>query len=676
MDRLKSKAREARNRLAQATSSAPGTGELPPQHQSVSPQQTSSTDAVDEGQLGREPGTHAQDFGAAAGQQTRQPAVEPPTSLQSSIDAGSHVPKPSRVSDPSSHVTYNTLKAQRARSNSAPDRGTPPHQQYPRRPQAARQASIGIRRMPSSNALRPTGQQSNASANRLSMPLPALNEEQELGHISSDGSKSTLTDPEPTQSRLRKVKSAVQLRIPFWGKKEDEKQKRASAHAAATEEDTSTNYSSGMVDVLDTLDPEVSTLTSLTNMQNSLFIPNLPFLNRRPTYNLRRRKSETESLEEINRILAPALAARAQGQQPAPSLQRSQTQNTATTLMTIDSTLTDSRYAVLPENTDLSGWSVADKKEVNDHVRHMLHSRRSKLKRSLKGFGHYVRRPLGFLVTLYATLITLFGLAWVLFLIGWINVGGQQIYVVHIIDSVLVALFAIVGDGLAPFRAVDTYHMIYIAHYHHYTWSRRKKEMLPDLTDHNDLPAEHAPVSGPRTTDPADPEKQWEFTVLTPKQQEKLEHHQNKFCKSHSFYKPHETETHYAFPLRFLVAIVVLLDCHSLLQISLGACTWGIYYKHRPFAITTVILCCSITCNATAGLLIWLGDKRTRKKDVLERMNRQELTEEAIKEVQKKKEKEGETSGDEAGRDKEKRRSMDKAREAQQQQQQGQSAYP
>lgn len=109
MDRLKSKAREARNRLAQATSSAPGTGELPPQHQSVSPQQTSSTDAVDEGQLGREPGTHAQDFGAAAGQQTRQPAVEPPTSLQSSIDAGSHVPKPSRVSDPSSHVTYKSV---------------------------------------------------------------------------------------------------------------------------------------------------------------------------------------------------------------------------------------------------------------------------------------------------------------------------------------------------------------------------------------------------------------------------------------------------------------------------------------------------------------------------------------------------------------------------------------
>jgi hypothetical protein len=290
----------------------------------------------------------------------------------------------------------------------------------------------------------------------------------------------------------------------------------------------------------------------------------------------------------------------------------------------------------------------------------MLHSKRSKFKRSMRGFGQYVRRPLGFLVTLYATLITLFGLAWVLFLIGWINVGGRQIYVVHIIDSVLVALFAIVGDGLAPFRAVDTYHMIYIAHYHHYTWSRRKKDQLPELQDHNDLPSSNAPITAPATKNPDDPEAQWEFTVLTPKQQAKLEHHQAKFAKSHSFYKPHETETHYAFPLRLLVAIVVLLDCHSLLQIALGATTWGIYYKVRPFAITTVILCCSITCNATAGLLILIGDKRTRKKDVLERMNRQELTEEAIHKIEKKREQGSESEdNDDASK---KRKSMDARR--------------
>jgi len=192
--------------------------------------------------------------------------------------------------------------------------------------------------------------------------------------------------------------------------------------------------------------------------------------------------------------------------------------------------------------------------------------------------------------------------------------------------------------------------MIFIAHYHHYTWARRKKDLLPKLRDHNDLPSSNAPMTGRNDSD-EDTEKQWEFTVLTPKQQARLEHHQTKFCNSHSFYKPHETETHHAFPLRLLVAIVVLLDCHSLLQISLGAVTWGWTYHTRPFVVTTVILCCSITCNAVAGLLIMIGDRRTRKKDVLERMNRQELTEEAMHHLEKKKERESESEReDEEGR--------------------------
>lgn len=40
--------------------------------------------------------------------------------------------------------------------------------------------------------------------------------------------------------------------------------------------------------------------------------------------------------------------------------------------------------------------------------------------------------------------------------------------------------------------------------------------------------------------------------------------------------------------------------------------------------------------------MIWIGDRKTRKKDVIERMSRQELTEEAIEKVKKEKEKEAE----------------------------------
>lgn len=264
------------------------------------------------------------------------------------------------------------------------------------------------------------------------------------------------------------------------------------------------------------------------------------------------------------------------------------------------------------------------------------------------------------------------------FLIGWVSLGSKKDYIVDVVDNVLVALFAIIGDGLAPFRAVDTYHMIYIARFHRKTHKRREKIGLPDLVDRNDLPdqrkeevenagfdieslcARRMPRGLARVVAPRIPkslaarmasrskvnEPAGEYTVLTEEEQTKLEFHERKFSKSHTFYKPHETETHYAFPLKMLVAIVILLDCHSALQITLGACTWGIPYKRRPFALTTVVLCLSITCNIMGGVLISMGDKRTRKKDVIERMMRQELTSEAIQEMETQWMKEAEERGE------------------------------
>lgn len=360
---------------------------------------------------------------------------------------------------------------------------------------------------------------------------------------------------------------------------------------------------------------------------------------------------------------------------------------------TITSRLTDSHYAALPHGESLEGWSAQEKSELDDHVRHMLHSRRSRWKRRFKGFGQYVKRPLGFFVTLYATLITLFGLAWVLFLIGWIYVGEKQVYAIHIIDSILVALFAIMGDGLAPFRAVDTYHMIFIARYSRMISraekgkgprTRLRKRSIPEevrdsvdlenlenfgrLTSQQarDILASNGPCSNGNQAD-GDQEgdnvnrtqskssgSSNDVPALTYKQLQSLQHHQKKMSNSHSFYKPQETFTHHEFPLSYLIAIVVLLDCHSCLQISLGACTWGIDYHTRPFALTTVILCVSITCNITAGLLISIGDRKTRKKDVWELLNRQELTEDAMKHMAKKKKEEEKEAEKEAEKEKEK----------------------
>ena len=205
----------------------------------------------------------------------------------------------------------------------------------------------------------------------------------------------------------------------------------------------------------------------------------------------------------------------------------------------------------------------------------------------------------------------------------------------------LVALFAIMGDGLPPFRAVDTYHMIFIAYYGHLTWKIREKRALPRLKNKNDFPARREiDVDVEYGDTPKDEE--FEFSVLNRLQQLRLIHHQTKFARSHTFYKPHETFTHYAFPLKLLIAIVVVLDFHSIFQITLGACTWGIDYHVRPFALTTVILCISITCNITGGVLIMIGDRLTRKKDVVERLFRQQLTQEAMKKMEKKKKKKAE----------------------------------
>lgn len=430
---------------------------------------------------------------------------------------------------------------------------------------------------------------------------------------------------------------------------------RMSRPRAASAQTSGHEYDAEVVDLLDVVDPEVSTLSTLTNVQNSLFIPDLGRLvNRRPTYDLSRRPTSVPAAEkvdaekattEIRDTLTPASTrlsrfdtAQTQPDRPGQAeMVESEAQHTdsqVTRTTSISSTLSDSRYAVLPHGVVLAGWSQEDITELNDHVRHQLHSRRAKFKRRMRGFGKYVRRPLGFFVTLYATLITLFGLAWVLFLIGWINVGGRQLYIINVIDNVLVALFAIMGDGLAPFRAVDTYHMIYIAHYHHLTWRLRREKSLPKLQNENDLPSDR-PVSADLEAGLS--EEKHEFSVLTPKQQEKLAYHQGKFAKSHTFYRPHETATHYAFPLRLLVAVVCLLDCHSLLQIALGACTWSISYHVRPFALTTVILCCSISVNIAAGITISVGDRMTRKKDVIEQHFRQGLTDHALSKMERKK---------------------------------------
>ena len=359
-----------------------------------------------------------------------------------------------------------------------------------------------------------------------------------------------------------------------------------------------------------------------------------------------------------------------------------------------------------------------ERKELDNHIRYLL-TNKSKAKRVLKGFWNFVRTPMGFILTTYGLLITAWGMLIVLLAIPWVHVGDahRQRYWIEICDQVLCALFAAVGLGFAPFRAVDTYRMGYIAHYHFLTYKRRRLLHLPELKNKNELPryskgrierllkskdgtADAPEESGDKPKELTDParyleaigvkhamgghaeevygienlfgsfpgqpgaaERQHpdelqkqrlkrvpsidsmidkdtqEVSVLSPTEQATLQHQQRMFHASHTFYRYRETSTHWPFPLRIMMAIVILLDCHSVLQGTLGGVTWGIKYEHRPTALTATIISFSLSCNAMAGILIWQGGKRTRKTEVVERRLKLALEERAIERMERKRRK-------------------------------------
>lgn len=105
-------------------------------------------------------------------------------------------------------------------------------------------------------------------------------------------------------------------------------------------------------------------------------------MNRMPTYTLTRHPPSEEEPETTD-----------EGEMSEDSkLKERPTLEQIRPFTSMSSVLTGPRYAVLPEGHELEGWTREDFMELNDHVRHMLHSRRSKFKRSMKGFGQYVRK--------------------------------------------------------------------------------------------------------------------------------------------------------------------------------------------------------------------------------------------------------------------------------------------
>lgn len=540
----------------------------------------------------------------------------------------------------------------------------------------------------------------------------------------------------------------------------------------ATPPEDREHHEAEVADYLDVIDAEVGTLGYLTNVQNSIFVPNIPGLyDRRPVHDLpgaRRRSSTITSMAKRgydnrrssligsgashDRASITSDLEQGQGNGRASALgaatgftggEKPSRPPTRTMLSRMTSAVTFTRQKRSPEEEaeyakHIKEWRDMDEEErdeLDEHVRLVL-SKKSKFHRGLKGFWAFVKTPMGFIMTLYGFLITFWGTAIMLFIWNWIHVGERKRYWIEICDQILCALFAAVGLGFAPFRAVDTYRMIWIAKMHYRTWERRKELGLNDLQDKNDLPRpdedgsnqvsrivtgqdapthssagrsarsngdiestagsadvtpgkqpkhwwdlKHDPTPSPGRTNLISPQsshgsdsivrkskkhkghfvipnkeegtpineesasnvnlkqdankqpvlkrnesikselvkEREEIVVLTKEEQAILEHHQRKFHASHTFYRFHETSTHRAFPLDLMITIVCLLDCHSMLQGALGGCTWGIKYTHRPTALTATLITCSLSCNAMAGLLIYIGGRKTKKREEVER---------------------------------------------------------
>ncbi|EPQ28066.1 uncharacterized protein PFL1_04393 [Pseudozyma flocculosa PF-1] len=290
---------------------------------------------------------------------------------------------------------------------------------------------------------------------------------------------------------------------------DDDDDDGAAGEMPTTDSSTPNSSSSDMhedevVDYLDVVDPEISTVTTLQNVGNSIFFPPIPMLySRRPTINLpsgaprRPSISRTQTAPDVS----PSQEAR-RGSDPyalggplAP--QRSSLRRNTLTRMSSLMSFGAGKPAA-PEVSDeekrkhISEWAdmdEAERNELDEHVE-MLLTKKAKFKRAMRGFGKYVRTPMGFILTLYGFLITFWGIAICLFIFKWIDVGdsNRQRYWIEICDQILCALFAAVGLGFAPFRAVDTYRMVQIVHYHRLTYKRRKELNLPKLKDKNELP--------------------------------------------------------------------------------------------------------------------------------------------------------------------------------------------
>ncbi|KAJ7283543.1 hypothetical protein C8J57DRAFT_1292856 [Mycena rebaudengoi] len=222
-----------------------------------------------------------------------------------------------------------------------------------------------------------------------------------------------------------------------------------------------------IVEHLDVIDPQVGTVSTLTNAANAILFPPLSWYSRKPVVML-----------------------------SSPSV--------------ID--VSDDEQGTHPE------------KEFEDsldrHVEDVL-DKPSKFKRTMKGVWAFLKTPLGIITGIYGFCVVFFGAGIVIFLLKIINLhnANTQGFWVEVCSQVENGLFTVTGVGLIPSRVLDTYRIYWIWHYKRRTRMLRAKAGLPELFDVDDLPD---PAYDPNYVHVLTEEEQ----SYLHRQQVKFQHHQ------------------------------------------------------------------------------------------------------------------------------------------------------
>ncbi|KAJ7590961.1 RNA pol II promoter Fmp27 protein domain-containing protein [Mycena floridula] len=228
------------------------------------------------------------------------------------------------------------------------------------------------------------------------------------------------------------------------------------------------HHNDQIVDHLEVLDNQISTVSSLTNAANSILIPPLPWYSRKPVV-----------------ILSSP-----------------------------------------PQNPDEEQGSSEFDDDLDRHVEDLLKNP-SRIRRTLKGVWSFLKTLVlqqlwaRIVTAIYGFLVAFWGAAIVIFLAKIINLhnADTQGFWVEVSSQVENGLFTITGIGLIPSRVLDTYRIYKIWHYKRKTRRLRKIAGLPELFDIDDLPD---PVYDPNYVHVLTDEEQHDLH----RQQVKFQHHQ------------------------------------------------------------------------------------------------------------------------------------------------------